>query len=151
MRKIFSLVLALIMVITLFGVMPSYAAFTEVRTETATDIGPSARLRDGGYYFHAPYSYIGFKSIDLTGAKSIVIRAYNDLSGTNDGEWLQVRLDNPKGELLGYVNIDKDSEGVTKEYRGAIKETSGVHDLYFMSTIAAKGGHYRLRIDSFTL
>ncbi len=151
MRKIFSLAFALMMVITLFGAMPTHAAFTEVATKTATDIGPSAKLRDGGYYFHAPYSYIGFKSIDLTGAKSIVIRAYNDLSGTNDGEWLQVRLDSPKGELLGYVNIDKDSGGVTKEYRGAIKETSGVHDLYFMSTIAAKGGHYQLRIDSFTL
>ena len=39
MRKIFSLALALIMVITIFGVMPAHAAFTEVRTETATAIG----------------------------------------------------------------------------------------------------------------
>ena len=125
MRKIFSLALVVLMIVNLFCLMPAHAAFTEVRTESATDIGQGVKLRDGGYYFHAPYSYIGFKSIDLTGAKSIVIRAYNDLSGNNDGEWLQVRLDNPKGELLGYVNIDKDSGGVTQEYRGAIKETSG--------------------------
>ncbi len=153
MKKVFILLLALSMVLSINCIVPASAEFEEVLATSATELG-NAEKREDGYVMTKPYGYIGFKNIDLTGAKSIVITAKTVVTMGLDGEWLQIRKDSAKGEVLGYVDLGKNSDGY-EEFRGSLKETEGVHDLYFVSTIVTEkfdwNGYIPYIIESFRL
>lgn len=148
MKRVLTLLLALSLVFSLVCVLPSVAEFTEITMDEVWKKDGTATA-DGGYYILRPYGHIGFKEVDLTGAKSIIIKATNNLSDGYDGEWLQIRIDSHSGEMIGYVHIDKHSPTEAIEFKGSLKATEGVHDLYLVSTISTSVRN--VRIDSLRL
>ena len=150
MKRYFSLALALTLFIMLFSIMP-ISASTELNALSANETSSGVRKSNDGYTYGEPYAYIGFKDVDLTGVKSVTISAKNNLTSGYDGEWIQVRLDKPKGELLGYVQIGSHSPESYSEYKGAIKEVNGVHNIYFVSTIVAPNQYNYCTVKSFFL
>jgi cytochrome c len=77
-------------------------------------------------------SYIGYRSIDLTGIATFTVNALGNMRGANAGGTIEIRMDTPDGTLLGK------SEAVSATQRGpvtakiAIPDTKGQHDLYFV-------------------
>ncbi len=141
--------LALSLIFTVILALPAQAEFSEIKTETA--YSSNAVSKDGsGYHFTNPYGYLGFAKVDLTGAKSIIIKATNKVTGGYDGEWLQVRLDTPKGELIGTVEMGEYAPSEAIEFKGSLKATEGEHDIFLVSTISSRGSA-NARIESFTL
>ncbi len=136
MKRVLNLLLALSLILSIICIAPASAAFEEVVAASATELS-NAEKRENGYVMTKPYGYIGFKSIDLTGAKSITITAKTTIGMGLDGEWIQIRIDSAKGKVIGYVQMDRDSDGY-EEFKGAIEPTEGVHDLYFVSTIVTE-------------
>jgi cytochrome c len=63
-----------------------------------------------------PDSYISFKDIDLTGVKAVVFRANWHLYDIYAGGAIEVRLDNPSGEMIGKATIER--EQFNTRYRG---------------------------------
>ncbi len=152
MKKVFNLFLALTLVLSVISSFPSWG-FGPVSAETAGMVS-AATKNDGGYTMDKPYGYIGFKDVDLTGAKSIIITAESTVTKSMDGEWLQVRIDSAKGKIIGYVGLTETTKG-DKEFKGSLEATDGVHDLYLVSTIVAeqfeRNSKYPYIIKSFTL
>jgi cytochrome c len=78
--------------------------------------------------------YIGFKKIDLTGIKQMELAAYATALENTPGGTIEVRLDSPTGALLGQTEYEqlevrpKNQNWVKTD----IKETAGLHDLYFV-------------------
>ncbi len=149
MKKVLTMLVALSLIFSLFFVLPAQAEFAEI--ESATAYASNGVSKDGsGYHFIKPYGYLGFTGVDLTGAKTIIIKATNKVTGGYDGEWLQVRLGTPKGELIGVVEMGEYAPKEAIEFKGALKETNGVHDIFLVSTISTQGTK-NARIDSFKL
>ena len=75
--------------------------------------------------------YVGYKDIDLTGAKKIDFRI-----GSNGAKAvLEVRIDNPDGKLIGKMDIQSTGGWQTWNTQTCtIEETSGRHDVYFIFT-----------------
>ncbi|HET6543787.1 MAG TPA: PQQ-dependent sugar dehydrogenase, partial [Chryseolinea sp.] len=121
----------------------------------------------------SPDSYIGYKALDLTDVKQILLRANWHLYDIYPGGKVEIRIDKPDGDLIGETTFEPEQfntryrglfDGLTnptpeqlermKKYpaldpskffaRGSdknsftipsaapIKETKGVHDLYFV-------------------
>lgn len=136
LKKIFllSLVCALVLSCTV-----TVFAFDRISMDTA-ELGGESVKTNGGVAFHGSYNYVYFKDVLLTGAKSIIISAKNDMSSGSDGERIIVRIDSPVGEVIGYVDIDVHTHVQVKDYKGSLKTVSGVHDLYFQSSIGTETG-----------
>ncbi|MCY7351471.1 MAG: PQQ-dependent sugar dehydrogenase [Cytophagaceae bacterium] len=99
-------------------------------------------------------SYIGFKTIDLTGIKQVEFRPNWHLYDIYLGGFVEIRLDSPTGEVLAKTEIreeqfnikkmpggmnnfwaglnGKDKNSKTIPSKVALKAVSGVHDLYFI-------------------
>ncbi len=73
-------------------------------------------------------SYIMFKSLDLSGIKTIGFQLASSESST-----IEIRTDKPDGELL--ASLPYEATGSRTNFKlisSAIKETIGTHDLYFV-------------------
>lgn len=92
-----------------------------------------------------PGKYIGFKSVNLDGMNSIIIKAEVLLKGGSDGETIRIKIDDPLlGEEIGSVVICEEKE----EHRSFLWGTEGTHDVYFVGTYRISSGD-TLKIKSF--
>ncbi len=149
MKKGLTLLIVFSMVFSSLYIMPSVAVFSEIPVKSAWKTEDVLGTNEG-YVYQRPYGYMGFKDVDLTGAKSIIIKATNNLTGSYDGEWIQIRIGSSRGEMLGYVALDKHSPDEAMEFKGAIKKKSGTYDLYLVSTISGSAS-VNAKIKSFRL
>jgi cytochrome c len=80
--------------------------------------------------------HIAFKQIDLTGIKQLEITAISSIQDSNPGGKIEVRLDSPTGALLGQTEVASAEDGGRAAGKPAlkvdVKETAGMHDLYFV-------------------
>ena len=129
MKKSVCLILALILCIGTLAVTAS---------GDATIASASATENKGGYVSAAGVTmnkggYIGFDNVDLTGIKSISIKGNCSLTGGSNGDAYGIKIDDPvKGDCLGYVMFNKEGKDIT--FSADIKEVTGVHKLYIVST-----------------
>lgn len=93
-----------------------------IQTENCSEGGSDvAYIEDG--------DYIGFKSIDLTGVKSIDFRIGSNGAAAS----IEVRTDSPGGKLIG--TLDVSSTGGWQKWATQncpVESVSGTHDLYFV-------------------
>ncbi len=135
MRKLLATILTMIMVVSLFCIMPA-SANVVLDIQNVADVGAAAyNEARKAYYLGNMYSYIGFDNVDLTGMNSVEITAMVSHRNYNDGDVIQVRLGSPKGKLLGYVDFNKHAPEESLVFKGAITPTQGIHKLYFVSTM----------------
>ena len=100
-------------------------------------LGADSASADGGVWFRQPYGFFAIADVDLSGVRSVKITAKNNMIGGSDGECLLIRIDSEKGDVIGYVNIDRHSPDDKETFSGAItKSLSGVHKVYLQSLIA---------------
>ncbi len=151
MRKLTATILSLVMLVSLFSVLPSFANVV-LDIEKVSDLSAAGYNQEKkAYYLGSMYSYIGFDNVDLTGMNSVQITANVSLYNYGDGDLIQVRLDSPKGKLLGYVDLDRHAPDEDVIYKGAIEKTEGVHKLYFVSTMGYAGGNETCYIKGISL
>ena len=95
-----------------------------VDTENCSEGGLDAAYIENG-------EYIGFKNIDLTGAKKIDFRI-----GSNGAKAaLEVRLDSPDGDMIGRMDIKSSGGWQTWNTQTCtLNNTNGKHDIYFKFT-----------------
>ena len=80
--------------------------------------------------------HIAFKQLDLTGIKQLEIKAISSTQDSNPGGVIEIRLDSPAGALIGQTEVASAEDGgraaTAAPLKTDIKETAGVHDLYFV-------------------
>ncbi|MDP4133247.1 MAG: stalk domain-containing protein [Bacillota bacterium] len=79
--------------------------------------------------------YIMFKGVDFTGVKSVQMTGTSKWNSGWNSDMFALRLDNVKGEIVGYIDFDDES----KTTFGTNVNVSGVHDLYIVSSYAVSG------------
>ncbi len=135
-KRMAALIFALLI---LFGVPQIEAAGNERNALSADFISEGTSKTETGVRMREPYSYVGFKSVNMTGMNSISVKATCSLAGDSDGDKIQVRIDSDKGRLLGYVDIGVHSPDEALIFKGSIEKATGVHDLYLVSSIGTRG------------
>ena len=101
------------------------------------NLGENSASADGGAWYRQPYGFFSIDDVDLSGVRSVKITAKNNMTSGNDGERVILRLDSEKGEVIGYVNIDRHCTKAEEVFSGALtKSVSGTHTVYFQSSIA---------------
>ena len=130
MKKCISLILALLLTASLLiGVSAEGISLNPVKADYKAQ---SLKFTEGGAYFNNG-DYFGFRDVDLTGIKSVTIKASCVMPYGSNGEAVAIKRGGKQGELLGYVVInDEEKESFTAD----IKETTGKADLYFCATYA---------------
>ena len=131
MKKILALLTILCLTASLFAFNINAEGLTKNVTD-AEDRG-TARFNQDGYAIIEDKAYLGFKSIDMTGIKSVTIEASCLLPYGSNGDAVKVKADDPEGEILGYVLVNHAEKS---KFTANIKEISGVHDIYLTSTYA---------------
>jgi cytochrome c len=78
--------------------------------------------------------YVAFKKLDLTGIKQLELSAYATALENNPGGTIEVHLDSPTGALLGQAEFEQTAiKPKTQNWvKTTIKETAGMHDVYFV-------------------
>jgi len=78
--------------------------------------------------------YIGFKKLDMTGIKQLELAATATTLANNPGGAIEVRLDSPTGTLLGQTKVEQADQNPSdvKWLKTDIKESPGIHDVYFV-------------------
>ncbi|MDB5112424.1 MAG: hypothetical protein JWR67_3538 [Mucilaginibacter sp.] len=78
--------------------------------------------------------YIAFKKLDMTGIKQMEFNAKASALENNQGGSIEVRLDSPTGPMIGKTAVEVMSQKpkVPVLLATAIKESAGVHDVYFV-------------------
>ena len=127
MKRICLILTALALCLTL---VPAYAAgemavsSADFKSAEGYDVRDSLTVLNNGGYF-------GFAGVDLSGIKSVTVKAKCSMPYGTNGDTLAVVLDDPKkGGDIGYVLINSEYE---TEFSANIKETAGKHDVYFVS------------------
>ncbi|MBC7923067.1 MAG: PQQ-dependent sugar dehydrogenase [Ferruginibacter sp.] len=127
-----------------------------IPTDADTIEGGAVRdqLDDYTFLTTKPNSSIGFRKVDMTAIKQVELRPNWHLYDIYVGGRVEIRLDSPTGELLGETEVKAEQFNIKRMPGGAdafwgrppvndrnaktipskvaIKETSGVHDLYFV-------------------
>ena len=80
-------------------------------------------------------TYLLFEDVDLTGKKSVQLKAKANWSSAWNGEIFEVRIDSVKGEIIGYIDLTSEEEGIF----GCNINKEGVHDLYIIATYGPSG------------
>lgn len=132
-KKIFIIALLILMLSTyLVG-----AASSGIYGSESFILGTDSASADGGAWYRQPYGFFSIDDVDLSGVRSVKITAKNNMTSGNDGERVILRLDSEKGEVIGYVNIDRHCTKAEEVFSGALtKSVSGTHTVYFQSSIA---------------
>ncbi len=146
MRRLISLILALLMVISLevaaeegensilYPIEADYRVGVSVTKECARGLGKG--------------TYLGFDGVDLTGINSITMECEFIMPSGCNGETVRVMLDDPvNGSQIASIVIYTDEVTCFDAY---VEPTNGVHTLYFV------GNYYNslpdnFKIKSFTL
>ena len=108
--------------------------------EVCADISRANVLKVGYYVTRAgDDSHLGIiENVDFTGIKSVEVKAVAKVFAGADGEQLQIRLDANNGELLGYVDIGKDTGGAEGVFKASLyRNVTGVHNVYLLISIAS--------------
>ncbi len=130
MKRVLSLLLCLMMVLSVVFAIPSSAAGEVVLKPSDVDYNSVVSYSADGIRGLERKGYFGFKDVDLTGINSISMEFYNKMAGNSNGETLLVMVDDPKkGECIGSLTMSELGEKVT--VKTAITPTTGTHDLYF--------------------
>ncbi len=138
MKKFVTLALVIAM-ISSFAVFPVAAADVNIPANNITETSQNGVSKEAdGMYFTEDYSYVGLGNIDLTGINSVEITASNTVSLNQEGDTLWVRIDEPKGKVIGQVSLEEDTNGKEVVFKGSIEATSGTHKVYLMSLRAWK-------------
>ncbi len=128
MKKLICLLLA---VLLCTGIMVSAEGQSVLKAASAP-IKVGAGSFNGGVSIRQG-NYIGFENVDLTGIKSIYIKGDCDMPYAGNGDAFGIRIDDPvKGDCLGYIVFNEHKENL--RMGTAIKEVTGTHNLYFVST-----------------
>ncbi len=141
MKKITSLVLALVMIFSFVSVFAADGDNVLTPKQATLLYGAS----NGNYLTYGKMSdYFGFPNVAMDGMKSITLLADNDFNAIGNGDTLIVKLDDPlKGEVIGQVVMSK--IGKKMEFKTPITEVSGTHDLYFVSLYGdGRSGNVRI-------
>lgn len=127
MKKVLTLLLAILLAAsTNLVIASSSLPLDNVSEGTKVDNG-KLRMQHG--------DYVLFKGLDLTNVKSVRITAKANWSSFWDGDIFEVRVDSPKGEIIGYIDLDSEERG---EFGCNINKT-GEHDVYLISTYGPIG------------
>ncbi|MDP4132700.1 MAG: stalk domain-containing protein [Bacillota bacterium] len=90
--------------------------------------------------------YISFKSVDMTGVKSVRMNGSCKLDSSTNGDIYCIRTDSLKGDIIGWVKFNEDA---SKEFAADLDYTvSGTHDIYIVSTFCHANG--LITVDSVT-
>ncbi len=140
-KRLVSALLAMLMILS----MVSIASAEETKTYKLSDMTENAEglTVDGDYFYvKKAMGYFGIKGVDLTGVKSI------GLTGTWSGgnaEVFRIKIDDPYGDAIGFVSFNQLSADKDITVRANIKEVTGVHNLYFVSTLVENNQNWRIK------
>ncbi len=149
MKRVLSLLLCLMMVLSVISAIPSFAAGERTLNFSDAVLKNKVTVSANEIRGLDRKGYFGFKDVDLTGINSISMEIYNKMNGSSNGETLIVMIDDPlKGEAIGALTISETGEKVT--VKTAIKPTTGKHDLYFYCLYAYNAWN-ELKVLSLTL
>lgn len=87
-------------------------------------------------------NYVVYHGIDMTGVNSVRVAAYVNMESGMNGESIEVKVDDPDGEILGYVTFNHNSDGTAEEFMADITPVSGKHDLYLTGSYSSAIGSY---------
>lgn len=109
------------------------ASFAADKTYTMADVTAVKGVKINGKYAEnwLSDSYIEFSNVDLSGAKSIRMTAYDDNFLNRNGEAFAVYIDDPlSGECLGYILLNHETPEPREWGMNLKKVFSGQHKLY---------------------
>ncbi len=133
MKKIISLILALLMVFSLCSVFAEGEG--TVLDPAKAELLSGANKIETGIRYSKKDDYFGFKNVDLTGIKSVTVIADNSVTGGSNGDTFMVKTDDPQtGDVIGYIVMDENRKG---EFKASVEGAEGTHDLYFVSLYGA--------------
>ena len=149
MKKVLALMLSAMLCLAFFTV----AEAKEVKSFIPADINEGRENitesgdKTSGEYFSVKegMTYFGIKNVDLTGVKSISIDAIIGMNGTNNGQILRIKVDDPYAESIGHIALNHYSPDKSVTVSGNIKEVSGVHNLYFATTLTKNTGDWKIK------
>ena len=128
MKKLLAVVLCLVMV---FSMMTAYAANSPLNFDKVE----GGKVMSDGSLELIKGTYVWYPSVDFTNVKSVrMVAEPNWLSGWS-GDLFEVRIDSPKGEIVGYIDLYKEG----KNEFGCNVNVTGTHNMYIISTYAVGG------------
>ncbi|MBQ2942550.1 MAG: hypothetical protein IJD97_09965 [Clostridia bacterium] len=159
MKKICALMLVLMLIMPCLSVLPAGAIELNANGDYLTN--PNDKIVVNSAKEIYPWNrnkYIGFSDVDMTGIKSITASVRCMLPGSSNGDTIAIMLDSPYGtessvNCVGYIVLNRESPNGGAEYAdytANIKESSGTHDIYFVSCLGSNNSNY-IRVKSFTL
>lgn len=108
----------------------------EVAPETSDFHDGTELIRAQGsrYLLNGPMSFVGYKDIDLTGITEIWFYAQVPTRMNADGASIEVRLDNPNGELISEKFVIKNGAELSRRdpIRIKIRPSDSERDVYFV-------------------
>ncbi len=144
MKKLLALTLAILLCLANFA-----AIFAkEIKSFTSKDITEGKEnISISGEYFSVKegMTYFGIKNVDMTGMKSISLTGIIEMNGTNNGQILRIKVDDPLGESIGHIALNRYSPDKDVTVTGNIKDTEGVHNLYFATTLTMNTGDWKIK------
>ncbi len=144
MKKFVTLALMFAMLLSL-TVIPVNANGQEISALNFVEVAPnSVSKADDGIYIVTRYGYAGYSNIDLTGMNSIEIKALHDFTLNKEGEVFWIRIDEPKGKVIGQVQMEVDTKGTPTIFKAAIEPTNGTHKVYITSLYGSSAKNSKL-------
>lgn len=144
-KKLFAMLLAVLMVLTCFCSFASNEKKT-YKIADVTEFGSEAKTNGEYFAVRENQSWFGIKGVDLTGVKSIGITGKNPMGGSQNAETFRIKIDDPMAESIGFIAFNETSEdGSDVTVRGNIGEKSGTHDLYFVTTLTKNAPAWEIK------
>ncbi len=123
---------ALLTIVALLLIPATVCAADEELSASNAPLKSSGATVRGSVLLLNSGDWFGFANMDLSGIKSVTVKANCTMPYGTNGETLAVVLDDPEnGEDIGYVVINSESE---TEFSTNIAETAGTHNVYFVAS-----------------
>ena len=127
MKKVLALLLSFVMLFSVIYVSAEELTIDKMSEGISKNSNGRVGMKAG--------EYLLFEDVDLTGIKSVKIDGEAVWSSFWNGEIFEVRIDSPKGEIIGYIDMDHEGAGSF----GSNIASSGKHDLYIIATYGSAG------------
>lgn len=127
MKKVLALLLSFVMLFSVIYVSAEELTIDKMSEGISKNSNGRVGMKAG--------EYLLFEDVDLTGIKSVRIDGEAVWSSFWNGEIFEVRIDSPKGEIIGYIDMDHEGAGSF----GCNIASSGKHDLYIIATYGSAG------------
>ncbi len=128
MKKFFSLLLAVMMILQVSSILAAEGDIALLPTDVTEKSGVECDTTIRSFEIN---DYFGFRDVDLTGMNSVNLEAYFNPIGGHNGEAFRIMIDDPvEGELIGTVVLSNNG-GV---YDAFINPASGKHNVYFVAS-----------------